>query len=382
MRTFEDRPAKREATPLLVGLVGASGSGKTFSALRLATGIQRVSGGEVWVIDTEARRSLHYADQFAFRHLEFRAPFGPLDYLAAIEHCANKGAKIIIIDSASHEHEGPGGVLEMHATEAERLAKQWNSTLDKVNMSAWQKPKADRRRLLNSVLQMPINFIFCFRAKEKVKLAAGGKPVPMGWMPIAGEEFVYEMTLNMLLPPGSGGVPCWQPEELGEKAMIKLPAQFKAMFQTGQPLSEDIGAKLAQWAAGGGPAVQYKPAQAPIAEVEPDMGVSDAAEPDWNELDGLSSTPPVAPQAPPANRQAEAHAAYAQTQAAPAKAEIDYSLDTPAWCPDHNKEMKLVKGGISKAGKPYSAFWACPLRECKKSMNASQHHKELMAGGQ
>jgi predicted ABC-type transport system involved in lysophospholipase L1 biosynthesis ATPase subunit len=91
-RTFGDKPAVREKTPLLVGLVGPSGTGKTFSALRLAAGVQRVSGGDVFVVDTEARRALHYADRFKFRHVQFDAPFGPLDYLAAIEHCVRKGA--------------------------------------------------------------------------------------------------------------------------------------------------------------------------------------------------------------------------------------------------------------------------------------------------
>jgi len=59
MRTFEDKVATRAQVPLLIGLVGASGSGKTMSALRLATGIQRVSGGEIYYLDTEARRSLY-----------------------------------------------------------------------------------------------------------------------------------------------------------------------------------------------------------------------------------------------------------------------------------------------------------------------------------
>ena len=76
-RTFDDRPATREATPLLVGLVGPSGAGKTFSALRLATGVQRVVGGDIYFIDTEARRGLHYAERFTFRHLPFGAPFSP-----------------------------------------------------------------------------------------------------------------------------------------------------------------------------------------------------------------------------------------------------------------------------------------------------------------
>src|ERR1700749_2602141 len=111
-RTFEDHEATRQKVPLLVGLMGPSGSGKTFSALRLATGIQQVSGGDIYFIDTEARRALPSADQFKFRHLEFNAPFGSLDYLAAIEHCVKAGAKVIVIDSMSHEHIGPGGYLQ------------------------------------------------------------------------------------------------------------------------------------------------------------------------------------------------------------------------------------------------------------------------------
>lgn len=260
MRTFEDKPATREQVPLLVGLVGCSGSGKTFSALRLAAGIQRVSGGEIGCIDTEARRALYYADAFKFRHLDFKAPFGPLDYLAAIRHFIDKGAKTVIVDSMSHEHEGPGGVLEQHESEAQRLAKQWSSTLDKVKMSAWQVPKAARRRLLNEMLQMSCNFILCFRAKEKVDLTNSAKPTSLGWMPVAGEEFVYEMSLNCLLMPSSGGVPSWQPAEKGEKAIIKLPGQFRSIFAENQPLSENIGEELAKWAAGGVSAKAIAPA--------------------------------------------------------------------------------------------------------------------------
>jgi energy-coupling factor transporter ATP-binding protein EcfA2 len=250
-RTFEDSPAVRSRVPLLIGLTGASGSGKTFSALELATGIQRVTGGDIGYVDTEAKRALHYADTFKFRHLPFGSPFGPIDYLAAIEHFVSKGVRTIVVDSMSHEHEGPGGVLEMHEAEAVRLAAQWKTSLDAVKMSAWQKPKSERRRLLNAILQMPANFVFCFRAKEKLKIVAGQKPKPLGWMPIAGEEFVYEMTLNCLLYPGSNGVPSWHPEELGEKAIIKLPAQFKGILGDRQPLTRDIGEKLAKWAEGG-----------------------------------------------------------------------------------------------------------------------------------
>ena len=61
-RVFDDKPAVRERVPLLLGLVGPSGGGKTYSALRLARGFQKVTGGDIHFIDTEARRVFHYAD--------------------------------------------------------------------------------------------------------------------------------------------------------------------------------------------------------------------------------------------------------------------------------------------------------------------------------
>jgi AAA domain len=247
MREFNDMPAARESTPILVGIMGPSGGGKTFSALRLATGIQRVSGGDIFGIDTEARRMLHYSDKFKFRHVDFKAPFGPLDYLAAIEHCVNKGAKVVIVDSMSHEHEGTGGVLDQHDTIM--------NGVESKSMLAWKKPKMERRKLINSILQMNVNFIFCFRAKEKIKLTRNqnGKiePQNQGFMPIAGEEFLFEQTVNCLLLPKANGIPEWNPLESGERMMTKLPEQFFKLFAQPKSLDEETGQRLAEWAKGG-----------------------------------------------------------------------------------------------------------------------------------
>lgn len=250
-RKFDDRPATREKTPVLVGIVGPSGTGKTYSALRLAAGFQRVTGGETFLIDTEARRSLHYAEKFQFRHVSFGAPFSPLDYLDAINYCLGKGATTIVIDSMSHEHEGPGGVLEMHEEEKARLAKAWNTSEEATQMPAWSKPKSQRRRLINSILQMSCNFIFCFRAKQKLKILGGKKkPESRGWQPIAGEEFMYEMTLKLLLLPGANGIPTLASEIEDERAMIKTPEQFRGLFNARPQLSEEIGQAMATWGAG------------------------------------------------------------------------------------------------------------------------------------
>lgn len=252
MRTFEDKPGVRSQVPLIVGLCGPSASGKTMSGLRLATGMREITGGEIFGIDTEAGRMCHYADRFKFRSVEFKSPFYPLDYLEAVKYCVSKGALNIIIDSVSHLWEGPGGVLESHESECERLMKQWKSTRDKVQMSAWQRPKQDLRRFINEILQLRINLVLCYRAKEKLKIVPGKQPVSLGWRPIAPEELMYEATVNFLLYPNCGGVPIWKPDEPGEKEVLKCPAQFQGLFlQDSRPLDEEHGRRMAEWARGG-----------------------------------------------------------------------------------------------------------------------------------
>lgn len=249
-RIFEDKIATREATPCMIGIVGPSGTGKTFSALRLATGMQKITGGDIGMIDTEARRGLHYADRFRFRHLPFGAPFGSLDYLAAIQHFIQKGVTTIIVDSMSHEHEGPGGVLEQHEAETKRLAALWHVSEVKAQMNAWGPAKASRRRMINEILQTNANMIFCFRAKEKLRIVPGQNPEPRGYQPIAGEEFLFEMLVNFLLLPGAKGRPTWQSTIPDEQAMMKIPIQFQGMFPDGMQLSEDLGQLLAEWSSG------------------------------------------------------------------------------------------------------------------------------------
>jgi energy-coupling factor transporter ATP-binding protein EcfA2 len=235
---------------MLVGLTGPSASGKTYSALRLSTGMVSASGGEIYVIDTESRRSLQYAEEFNFRHVEMDAPFSPLDYLQAIEYCKAKGARVIVVDSMSHEHEGPGGVLEMHDAELDRMCGNDFKKRDRMTFAAWAKPKAQRRRLINEIIRMGVNGIFCFRAKPKLKMVKGQDPIDLGWQAIAGDEFLFEMTVNFLLYPGSGGVPTVKPEQPGERAAMKMPKNLEHVFKPGSPLDEAAGAALAKWAEG------------------------------------------------------------------------------------------------------------------------------------
>jgi len=312
-RIFVESSAAFLGTSLLLGCVGPSSCGKTYSALALARGIQRVSGGHITVIDTEAGRANLYAPRFQFklpdgslglRHIPFSPPFSPLDYLAVIEGAVARGAKVIVVDSMSHEHEGEGGVLEMHEEDM--------GGDDRKNFTAWARPKAQRRQLIGRILQMKgVHFIFCFRAKEKLRYV-GGKPEIRGLMPQAGEEFIYEQTMNFLLPLGANGVPVLDSSYEDEKIMIKIPEQFRPLFAEPRQLSADLGQHLAMWAAGSSlPAGMVAPklvaapgkpgtVPTPIATVAPTQTTAPTSSaPATPTVTTTTSAPPAAVQAAP-----------------------------------------------------------------------------------
>lgn len=273
-REFAIIPGKRESLPLFIGLVGPSSSGKTRSAFELATGIQSVVGGEIVFINTEGRRGLVDIDQFRIQHMAFAAPYASLDYLDAIHQAQKSGAKTIIIDSMTHEHESEGGMLDYQDQELRRLARDDYGTwkAEKWNMLAWQTPKAARRKLLvRGIMQADVNIIACFRAKETskpVRVEKDGKMktevVSMGFTPISGDEFVYEMALSAFLPPNSKGVPNWHPNNPGEQMAVKRNDQLERIVPDGQQLSQRIGADLARWARGDGN--QKQPEPDPVTE--------------------------------------------------------------------------------------------------------------------
>lgn len=270
--TTKDAAAARAegAVPLMLGLTGPSSSGKTYSALRLATGIQRVYGGDIFVVDTEQRRSLHYADKFKFKHVDFQAPYGSLDYLEALRYCKKQGAGVVVIDSSSHEHDGPGGLLEQHEAELNRMAGDDRSKRERMSMLAWAKPKQARRKLITAItteLAMPV--LFCFRAKTGTKPAKPGaenkNPIEMGFTSIGADEWLFELAVNFLFMPMSDGAPTWTSNLPGERLAIKCPGQFSWIKEHQGPVDEGIGERLAKWARGD---TKPMPAQKPAERFE------------------------------------------------------------------------------------------------------------------
>lgn len=87
---------KSQISPTVV-LEGPTGSGKTFSALAIASGM----GKKIAVIDTERSSSAYYADRFAFDVCELH-DWTLKGYLKEARDAAKSGYDVLIIDSASH----------------------------------------------------------------------------------------------------------------------------------------------------------------------------------------------------------------------------------------------------------------------------------------
>jgi len=257
--------ARRQNVPLLFGIFAIWDGGKTVSGIRIGRGMAKVLAGDpdqLYVIDTEGNRALAYADQYAFNHVPLVPPHGSLDYLATILHCVNKGARVIMVDTVTHEHYGIGGYLDTIASEQERLAALWKlSKPEGAKWAATNVAASRRKELVRHVEQLGkegVAIIFCFRASEKIRIPKKGakndqgerEVVEMGYMPDTKESLMFLMTASALLMPRAKGVPTWRSEKPGESLMIKLPSYFEGIFRDGEQLNETHGEVMAKWAHG------------------------------------------------------------------------------------------------------------------------------------
>ena len=181
--------AKKEKICLKILLAGASGSGKSFTALRLATGIANKMGGRIAAIDTEAGRIRYYAKEFDLDDLQLEEPYTPEKYIEAINQAVDGGYSVLIIDSITHE---------------------WNYILDQVDKipgtnsyTKWGKLTPRHNKFTEKIIQSPINIIATVRGKDAYVLEQdkNGKQIPkkvgLGYTQRDGLEYEYTVTFNI-----------------------------------------------------------------------------------------------------------------------------------------------------------------------------------------
>lgn len=231
---FEIKKAIRKGAKTCISLIGESGSGKTYSAIRLARGLVG-SDGKIGVIDTEQRRASLYADCFGgFDVIDLEAPYTPARYREAIKTFKDAGYDVIVIDSMSHEWEGEGGVLWQadHAT-----TKSGNPRTD---MGKWAAPKAEHRLLMNMILNSGMHCVLCYRVKFpllEVINAQGKKEYVRGEpTPVCEPNVDYDVTVKLYLD-----------KETKHPTIQKCPEGIEYLFPAGNYITEKSGAGVITW---------------------------------------------------------------------------------------------------------------------------------------
>ena len=240
--TFHFRQAIKSQAKPLVGLYSESGCGKTLSALYLALGFTG-DGEKIGMIETEAGRGEAYVNSKEFPHnynvLSLRDDFCPKNYNAAIKAAEAEKLQALIIDSASHEWEGAGGVLSMAAK---------NQEDGKKGPLVWQRPKMDHQSLfMLPLLQTSIPLVIvCMRAKylmeEVVKDGKKEWARSKELSPKQSEDILFEMFVHG-----------WIGKDHKFHGTKYTLGELRQIIVDGEPIGIETGKRLSQWAAGGAP---------------------------------------------------------------------------------------------------------------------------------
>ncbi len=233
MSTILIEESKRAGARLLLGLAGASGDGKTFSALLMAYGLAGCDARKVGLLDCENKRGSLYSDILPggqrFRRGDLYEPFSPQRYIDAIKAFQAAGVEVLVIDSVTHEWEGPGGCEDI----AHKSGKK---------MADWLTAKREHKRFMSALLLCDMHVICCIRAREKSDFTNPAKPVSLGIQPICEKNFMFEMTASFMM------------QDRGRRReILKCPGDLESILgRTTGYIGIEEGKALRAWVDGAG----------------------------------------------------------------------------------------------------------------------------------
>jgi len=216
--------AQRKRAKMRLTIQGPSGSGKTYGALLLAYGLCN-DLTKVCVVDTEHSSAELYAHLGDYNTIQLAAPFAPENFVEAIHLCEQSGIEVIIIDSASHEWDGVGGILDIHAS------------IPGNSFTAWSKVTPRHNDFIQAMLQSNCHIITTVRSKQEYILSdKNGKQVPekVGMKGIQKDGYEYDSTLAFELM-------------LNHTAIVSKDRTGLFMDKHDIKLSPEIGRKIRQW---------------------------------------------------------------------------------------------------------------------------------------
>lgn len=160
---FQVQKAVREKIYTKVALMAPSGGGKTYSALRLATGmkqeLEKILGRpcRILLANTEGARGRYYANEFDYDIIDLVEPFYPEQFTEAIQFAVEQKYDILVMDSTSPEWDGKGGCLE--------LQQKAGGTYQ-----AWAKVTPRHDAFINELATSPIHLIATMRGKDQYEV--------------------------------------------------------------------------------------------------------------------------------------------------------------------------------------------------------------------
>ena len=238
------RKAERRQAKMRVGITAPSGGGKTFSALLIARGLAS-AWDKVALIDTENGSGELYAHLGPYNVLTLDAPFTPERYIEAIKACEKAGMDAIVIDSATHEWDGPGGCLEIY----NKLGGKYQD---------WAKITPRHQGFLDAIIQSDCHVITTTRRKQDYEMekSSDGKVrvVKVGMKEVQRDGFEYELTLGF---------------ELDIRHLATGSKDRTGLFMDKPEfvITEETGRTIKAWCESGAPA-------APKATLEPTNGTA------------------------------------------------------------------------------------------------------------
>ena len=233
------RKSNRSQARIRMALQGPSGSGKTYSALLLAYGMCK-DWNRIAVIDTENNSADLYSHLGNYNVLNLSPPFTPERYVEAINTCEDAGMDVIIIDSISHEWEGDGGILDIHAQMVGNSFTNWAKLTPRHNA------------LVQRILSSGKHIIATVRSKQEYVLSEkNGKNVPekVGMKGVQRDGLEYDFTIVFELDINHN-VHCSK----DRTQLFSNKVTFKVNEQTGEqiqkwckdaePINDEIAFKL------------------------------------------------------------------------------------------------------------------------------------------
>jgi len=196
LANFKIQEAKRELIWTKLALMSPSGGGKTYSSLRLATGmleeLKRLGlekNGKILMGNTEHARGRYYANEFQYDIVDLEAPYNPEMFVEFIEYAVEQNYPILILDSTSPEWEGKQGCLE--------LQLQAGGTYQ-----AWAKVTPRHDKFIASIADSPIHIIATMRGKDQYEIETENNKTSVKKLGVGAKQregFEYEFTATFLI---------------------------------------------------------------------------------------------------------------------------------------------------------------------------------------